>query len=161
MIHALALKCPLWVTLRDMADKQQFHENFVRTEKVKGSTNRTFGLVFAAVFALVALWPLLFGNAFRLWAAAVAAAFLVVTLVAPQALSPLNRAWTWLGLAMHAVVNPLVMGLMFFAMITPLGLLMRALGKDLLRLKRDKQAASYWIERHPPGPAPETMRNQF
>jgi len=63
--------------------------------------------------------------------------------------------------AMHRVVNPLVMGIRFFVVITPLGWLMRALGKDLLRLKREPDAASYWIERTPPGPAPQSMRNQF
>lgn len=144
-----------------MADKQQFHENFTRAETVKGSSNRTFGLVFTAFFALVSLWPLLFGNPFRLWAALVAAGVLAVSLAAPQFLTPLNRAWMLLGLAMHRVVNPLVMGIMFFIVITPMGLLMRALGKDLLRLKREPGAASYWIERKPPGPAPESMRNQF
>ena len=144
-----------------MADNQQFHENLTRKEHIKGSSNRAFGIVFVVVFALVSIWPILFGNPWRWWAGIVAAVLLAITLAAPQILAPFNRAWTRLGLLMHAVVNPLVMGFMFFVVITPIGLLMRALGKDLLRLKRDRQAASYWIERRPPGPAPETMRNQF
>lgn len=144
-----------------MADNQHFHENLTRQERINGSSNRAFGIVFVAVLALVSAWPLLFGNPWRWWAGIAAAVLLTITLAAPQLLAPFNRAWTKLGLLMHAVVNPLVMGFMFFAVITPIGLLMRALGKDLLRLKRDRHAASYWIERRPPGPAPDTMRNQF
>jgi hypothetical protein len=79
----------------------------------------------------------------------------------PAALRPLNRAWMLLGLVLYKIVNPIVMALLFFSTMTPVGALMRACGKDPLRLRRDPAAASYWIAREPPGPAAETMRNQF
>ena len=129
--------------------------------KVEMGSDRSFGLVFAAVFAIVALLPLKDGGEPRLWAGAVAAAFLLVAFVYPRALKPLNKLWFLIGMALHHVVTPLVMGLLFFCTVTPIALIMRALGKDPLRLARDDTAASYWIVRIPPGPAPETMRRQF
>lgn len=144
-----------------MAESQQFHESFQRDEQVKGSSNRTFGLVFFVVFTLITIWPVLFSHSLRWWTAPIALGFLVVSFVAPQILAPLNKAWTRLGMLMHRVVNPLIMGLLFYVAITPMGLLMRLFGKDLLRLKRDPQASSYWIERNPPGPSAESMRRQF
>jgi len=76
-------------------------------------------------------------------------------------LRPLNRLWLRFGLLLHAVMNPLIMGLLFYGTVMPIGLLMRLFGKDPLNLKRDAQASSYWIMRTPPGPAPDTMSNQF
>lgn len=137
------------------------HEDFGREEAVAGSSNRSFGLVFAAVFTVVALWPLLDGGWPRWWAAALAALFAVVATLRPAWLAPLNRYWTKLALLLHRVTNPLVMGVIFYAVVTPIALIMRALGKDPLLLRFDRQAASYWIERRPPGPAPESMRRQF
>jgi hypothetical protein len=138
------------------------HETFTRpAEAVKGSSDRTFGLVFSAVFLLVGLWPAVHGRFPRWWALGVAAAFLVTTLVWPRALTPLNRLWTRLGLLLHRVTSPVILGLLFYGTVTPMGLLLRLLGKDLLRLRFDPDAASYWIERRPPGPAPDTMPHQF
>jgi hypothetical protein len=138
-----------------------FHEDLRRHDEVKGSSNRGFGLVFAAVFALIGLAPLVHGQSIRLWSLGVAACFLGAAYGAPRLLTPLNRAWTRFGLLLHGVVNPLVMGLLFFVTITPIGFAMRALGKDPLRLKFDRMTNSYWIERRPPGPAPQSMRQQF
>jgi hypothetical protein len=76
-------------------------------------------------------------------------------------LAPLNRLWLKFGLLLHKVVSPIVLGVMFFLVITPIGLTMRAFGKNPLRLKLDKQSGSYWIERVPPGPAPESLKDQF
>ena len=76
-------------------------------------------------------------------------------------LRPLNRLWFLLGMALHKVVNPLVMGFLFYLTVTPMALFMRLAGKDPLRLKFDRQAKSYWIKRQPAGPAPESMRRQF
>lgn len=129
--------------------------------QVEMGSDRSFGLVFAAVFAIVALLPLKDGAEPRLWAGAVAAAFLAVALVFPKALKPLNKLWFLVGMALHHVVTPLVMGLLFFVTVTPIALLMRAAGKDPLRLARDDAAASYWIVRDPPGPDAESMRRQF
>lgn len=128
---------------------------------VEMGSDRSFGLVFAAVFAIVALLPLKDGGEPRLWAGAIAAAFLVAAFVFPKALKPLNKLWFLIGMALHHVVTPLVMGLLFFVTVTPIALVMRVMGKDPLRLNRDGKAASYWINRTPPGPAPDSMRRQF
>ena len=115
--------------------------------KVEMGSDRSFGLGFTAFFALVCLAPLKSGADPRLWA--------------PRLLKPLNRLWFLVGMALHHVVSPVVMGLLFFLTVTPIGLIARAMGKDSLRLKRDDAAASYWILRQPPGPSPERMRRQF
>ena len=137
------------------------HESYERQEEIRGSSDRSFGIVFAVVFALVGLLPLVSGGAVRLWSLAIGAAFLLVALAIPSILAPLNRLWLRFGLLLHKIVSPLVLGIMFFLVITPMGVLMRAFGKDLLRLKLDRQLASYWIERTPPGPPPESLRDQF
>jgi hypothetical protein len=124
-------------------------------------SNRSFGLVFAGFFVLVALLPAVHGAPIRVWAAAVAAAFLAAAFFAPRLLQPLNRAWFALGQLLHHVVNPVIMAVMFYGAILPMALLLRALGKDLLRLERDPKADSYWIAREPPGPAPGSMSKQF
>lgn len=128
---------------------------------VEMGSNRVFGLVFAAVFALVAVAPLKQGGEPVWWAAAVGAAVLLVAVIYPKALTPLNRVWFLIGLGLHHVVSPVVMGLLFFLTVTPTALILRATGKDPLRLRRDPAAASYWIARTPPGPSPEAMRRQF
>jgi hypothetical protein len=91
----------------------------------------------------------------------VGAAFLAAALLRPAVLAPLNRVWTRFGLLLHRIVSPVVLGIMFFVVITPMGLIMRALGKDPLRLRLEREARSYWIERRPPGPPPDTLNNQF
>jgi hypothetical protein len=137
------------------------HERLTLEERVTGPSNRSVGLVFSVVFAIVGLGPMVRGNSPRWWAVSTAAALLAVTFLFPRVLTPLNRAWLTLGLALHAVVSPLVMGLLFYTTMTPIGLLLRLLGKDLLRLRLDPAATTYWIDRAPPGPAPDTMRRQF
>ena len=137
------------------------HESFSRDESIEGSSNRAFGLVFAAVFLIVALLPLLSGEAVRWWSAAVAAVFGALAVLAAPALGPLNKLWTRLGMLLHRIVNPVVLGIMFFIVVTPTGLLMRIAGKDPLRLKRDSAVSTYWIERDPPGPCPDSFRDQF
>src|SRR5262249_28270371 len=97
----------------------------------------------------------------RWWALAVAAAFAVVALARPQLLHPLNRAWLALGRLLHKIVSPLVMGAIFFAVVTPTGWIMRLRGKDVLSLKRRPDQTSYWIRRQPTRPEAETMKNQF
>jgi hypothetical protein len=130
-------------------------------EAVKQSSNRTLGLVFAVFFALVALLPMVRGHAVRLWALPCSALFLLTALAAPKILAPLNRAWTVLGTLLHAVVNPLVLGVLFYLVFTPFGWVLRRMGKDFLRLRPAPGATTYWIPRQPPGPAPETMSRQF
>ncbi len=137
------------------------HEDFSRTDDVAGGSDRAFGLVFAVVFAVIALYPLLAGNPPRLWSLVIAAAFAAVALLRAGLLAPLNRLWTRFGLLLHRIVSPLVLGFMYFAVLTPTGLLLRLFGKDLLALKHDPAAQSYWILRTPPGPAPDSLKQQF
>ena len=128
---------------------------------VKMGSDRSFGLVFAGFFALVAGAPLVQGGVVRLWAAAAATLFFVIALTYPAVLAPLNRVWFRFGLLLHRIVSPLVLGLTFYLVLTPLGLLMRATGKDPMRTGFRPQDASYWIPREPAGPAPGSMKQQF
>src|SRR5262245_29742449 len=140
--------------------KQAAHESFDRDD-VKVGSERSFGFVFAVVFAVVALWPLIGGREIRYWALAIALAFLAVALIRPAVLRPLNLLWFRFGLLLHHVVNPLVMGLIFLFGVVPTALVMRARGRDTLRLDAAKAAGTTWVERVPPGPAPDTMKNLF
>lgn len=137
------------------------HEDLSRQHDFRSSTDRSFGIVFAAVFSVIGLWPLIHGGALRFWALAIGAVFFILALTWTKPLRPLNRLWTRLGLLLHAVVNPAVMGLLFFGTVLPIGLFLRLTGKDLLNLRRNSEARTYWIERKPPGPQPETMIHQF
>ena len=148
-----------------MIDKPTFHESLSAHDDVKVGSARSFGLVFATVFIIIALMPLLSlsdqQGSVRLWALIVAAFFAITSLTMPRLLEPLNKLWFRFGLLLHKIVNPLIMGLLFFVTVTPIGLLMRGLGKTPLKLGFDKSAESYWITRTPPGPAPESMKRQF
>ena len=144
-----------------MAEKQGIHEDLHRGHEVAAGSERTFGLVFAAVFALIGLWPLTGGAGTRPWALGLAAALMFFAFVLPAALRSMNLLWHRFGMLLHCIVSPLVMGVLFFLTVTPMALIMRIAGKDPLRLRFDRQAKSYWIERHPPGPDPDSMKNQF
>jgi len=125
---------------------------------VEGGSNRNFGLVFCAVFLIIALLPLLGDGGVRIWALVIAALFGAVAFLAPGLLTWPNRLWTKFGLLLGAIVAPLVMILVFFIAVTPIALILRLTGGDPLRLKRDPEAESYWIERTDPiGP----LKNQF
>jgi hypothetical protein len=140
--------------------KLSTHESFARDEAAVPGSDRTFGLVMAAALAVVSLlngWHL--GRLWP-WTSAVVILFLLAAWLAPSALHPLNSLWMKLGLLLHKIVNPIVMGLLFYGTILPTGLVMRMRGQDLLRLKREPGSDSYWIARTP-GPAPESMRDQF
>lgn len=139
----------------------QLHEDFSREEHVKAGSDRGFGLVFASFFALMSALSWWRGHTSWHWALPLAALFLVVALTWPRLLNPLNRLWLKFGLLIYKVMNPLVLGLLFFVTIAPIGLVMRAFGKDFLHLRLDRSASSYWIDRRPPGPPPQSMRNQF
>jgi predicted membrane metal-binding protein len=131
-----------------------------RTPTPQGGSDRQFGLVFFGVFALVGLWSVWKLASPFWWAFAVATAFLVTAFVAPSLLSPLNRAWTAFGGLLHRVISPLILGLLYFGMFTPMGLVMRLMGKRPLQSQRGK-TDSYWVHRLPPGPEPESLRNPF
>jgi hypothetical protein len=137
------------------------HENFERDEIKSTSSDRSFGFVFAAVFAIVAFWPLLSGRGPRPWALAIAVAFAAVAVIRPGLLRPLNRLWFRVGLLLHHVVTPVVMGVIFVLGVVPTALLMRMRQRDPLRLDPRRRGESTWVVRTPPGPAPETMKHLF
>ena len=137
------------------------HETLHREEAVEGPSDRKFGLTIGAVLGIIGVVRLIFHHSHWAWWLGAGLAFILFGLLWPAALHPLNRAWMLLGLVLYKIVNPIVMALLFFTTITPVGALMRLCGKDPLRLRRDPAAASYWIARDPPGPAAESMRNQF
>ncbi len=144
-----------------MSGSQGTHESFQPESEVQAGSERSFGIVFTVVFAIVGALPLWSGGPVRFWALAVAALFLIAAFAAPRLLRPLNLLWFRFGLMLHAVVNPLVMGLLFFLTVTPIALIMRLMGKDPLHLGFNADAQSYWVERDPDEMAPETMRRQF
>jgi hypothetical protein len=127
----------------------------------KIGSERSFGIMFAVVFAIIGLWPLVRGGSVRLWPLAAATVFLGAAIMAPRALLPFNRLWFRLGMVLSKVMTPLVMGVLFVVAVMPVGFLMRLFGKDPLRLRREPRAESYWIERSPPGPTAESLKDQF
>ena len=138
------------------------HEHTPRHSlQIQSSSDRSFGFVFAAVFLIVALYPLLHAAGIRIWAVVISGLFLLLAALVPQVLAPANRLWTKFGLLLHNIVSPLALGILFFLVVTPTGLLMRLFGKDPLRLRFDPAADSYWIKRDPPGPAADSLNNQF
>ena len=126
-------------------------------DDVKISSNRSFGIVFFVVFLIIALFPLISDGNIRLWSLIVSLAFLALGLLNSKFLSPLNKIWFKFGLFLGKIISPMVMGLIFFFVVTPIGILMRILKKDLLNLKLNNNK-SYWIEKNEPK---SKMKNQF
>ena len=124
---------------------------------VKISSNRSFGVVFFIVFLLIALYPVINNEEIRVWSLIVSLIFLVLGLLNSKILNPLNKLWFKFGIFLGKVISPIVMGLIFFFVVTPIGLLMRLLNKDLLNLKFNSNN-SYWIEKNDPK---SKMKNQF
>lgn len=137
------------------------HEDFTRTHDVKASSNRGFGWVFTGLFLVIGLWPLLFGGVLRWWSMIIAALFMLITLAAPALLTLPNRLWLRFGLLLNRLISPVVLAFLFYVVVTPIGALMRAVGKDNLRLRRKDAIESYWIKRDPPGPKPDSLHHQF
>lgn len=137
------------------------HERFSSGESAPGSSDRAFGLVFAAVFAIVAAWPLFTAGTPRWWAAAVALTFAALALLAPAVLAPLNRAWMRVGAVLHSIVSPIVLSFIFYGVVWPTALVMRLRRRDPLHLKFDPDATTYWVDRVPPGPPPASFRDPF
>ena len=137
------------------------HENLKREEAVKLPSNRSFGLVFTVVFLIVGLAPLVKRAEVRWWAVVLGSLFLILGLLNSPVLTPLNRVWMKFGLLLHHIVSPVILGILFFAVFTPMAWMFRILGKDPMRRALDNNAASYWIIRDPPGPSRQSMQNQF
>jgi len=122
------------------------------------SSEKSFGVVFSIVFLIVSLYPLINSEGLRIWALVVSAIFLLFAYVAPKILSLPNKLWFKFGMLIGSIVAPIFMALVYFVTVLPTGLIMRLLGKDLLKQKLDKNAKSYWIERKEPM---GSMKNQF
>ena len=126
-------------------------------DEIKLGSNRSFGIVFFVVFLLIATFPLLNHGDIRLWSLLLSFIFLILGLVNSKILTPLNKLWFKFGIFLGKIISPLIMGIIFFLVVTPIGILMRLLGKDLLNLKHNKNK-SYWIDKTGPK---SKMRNQF
>ena len=126
--------------------------------KPKISSNRSFGLVFFFVFLIVSLWPLLNENPLRIWSIIVAIIFLILGLMNSKLLTQLNVLWSKFGILLGSIVAPIVMGIVFFLVITPTGFIMKIFNKDLLNKNHDSEKKSYWINRDK---TKSTMKQQF
>ena len=127
------------------------------SDQLKVSSNKSFGIVFFIFFLLVSLYPLLKNENIRIWSLIIALIFLVLGLFNSKILSPLNQLWFKFGLILGKIVSPVIMGIIFFGVVTPIGVLMKILNKDLLSLKFNKEK-SYWIEKNS---IRSKMKNQF
>lgn len=125
-----------------------FHEFRGREEFVQTSSERSFGLVFAVVFAVVGLFNLHGAGSYWPYWLGAAALFVLLALAAPRVLAPLNRLWAKFGLLLHRIISPLILAILFYGCITPIGYLMRLTGKDPLRLRFEGEQRSYWIVRN-------------
>ena len=137
------------------------HETIVREETIERGSDRGFGLTVGGVLVLIGAYQYLTGSELYPWLLGVGMLLVVVGLVVPKALRLLNIAWTKLGVLLGRIVTPVVMFLVYVVSIVPIGLLLRLGGKDLLALKARDSSASYWVERTPPGPPPESLKDQF
>ena len=144
-----------------MKSKDLAHDSLARPDDVKLGSDRSFGIVFAIFCTIVTGAQLWTSHHFSWPWAAAAGAFMFAALLASRLLHPLNVLWFKFGMLLHHIVTPVVLGLMFFAVFTPIGFWMRIVRKRPLNLRLDPNAKSYWIDRKPPGPPPESFKNQF
>ena len=126
-------------------------------DDLKISSNRSFGIVFFIVFILIAFYPLINQGEIRIWSVFISLLFLILGIINSKILTPLNKVWFKFGIFLGKIISPIVMGLIFFLVVTPIAFLMRMLNKDLLNLKFSKNN-SYWIEKTDPK---SSMKNQF
>ncbi len=126
-------------------------------DDIKISSNRSFGIVFFIVFLLIALYPLIYSGEIRVWSAIISLTFLILGLLNSKILTPLNKLWFKFGIFLSKIISPFIMGIIFFLVVTPIGLIMKFMRKDLLNLKYNK-GKTYWIEKKGPK---SKMKNQF
>ena len=129
----------------------------MNTKNIKIGSNKSFGIVFAVVFGLIAFWPLIKSDDIRIWALIISIIFLVLGLFNSKILTPLNKLWFKFGIFLGNFIAPIVMGIIFFLVVTPTGIIMKLLGKDLIKLKKSNEK-SYWIEKKK---IKSSMKNQF
>ena len=126
-------------------------------QKIKTSSNKSFGIVFFVVFLLIALYPMTKGNDLRLWSLIISLIFLTLGLINSIILTPLNRLWFKFGIFLGKIISPIILGIIFFLIVTPTGILLRLFGKDVINLKYNNDS-SYWIKKTGPK---NNMKNQF
>ena len=126
-------------------------------DEIKTSSNRSFGIVFFLVFLIIAIYPLINGDNIRIWSLIISIIFLILGLFKSRILTPLNLIWIKFGILLGKIISPLIMGVIFFLVVTPIGILMRIFQKDLLNLKFNANK-TYWIEKSEPK---SKMKNQF
>lgn len=131
--------------------------NIMKNNEIEISSNKSFGIVFAVVFFLIALWPIINSNDIRIWSLIVSIIFLILGLMNSSILTPINKIWFRLGILLGNFIAPIVMGIIFFFVVTPIGLIMRLLGRDLIKLKKNNEN-SYWTEKKD---TKSSMRKQF
>ena len=130
----------------------------MKKDLVKISSNRSFGFLFFVVFFVISLWPLRSQGDLRLWAFILSLVFLVLGVLNSRFLTPLNKLWFKFGILLSSIISPIVMGAVFFIVVTPTGIIMRFLGKDLLRINKNKPVSTYWINRDK---QKNSMKKQF
>ena len=126
-------------------------------KNIKLPSNRNFGIVFFIVFLIIALWPILKQNEIRIWSLIISFIFFVLGLINSKLLTPLNKLWFKFGILLGNIIAPIIMGIVFFLVVTPTGLIMRFFRKDILKLKKNSND-SYWINKDNTN---SSMRNQF
>ena len=127
-------------------------------DEIKLGSNRSFGIVFFIVFILIAIYPLINQEEVKIWSLIISFLFLFLGLLNSKILTPLNKLWFKFGILLGKIISPIIMGIIFFLVVTPIGLLMRLFGKDVLNLKFNKKESSYWIEKVG---LKSKMKNQF
>ena len=126
--------------------------------EIKISSNKSFGLVFFIVFLIIGTYPLIDNQNIRIWSLVIALIFLILGLINSSILTPLNKIWFKFGIFLGNFISPIVMGIIFFLVVTPIGLIMRLLGKNLLRLNKEKNTNTYWLKKDE---YKSSMKNQF
>jgi len=129
----------------------------LKNNKIKIGSNRSFGIVFSIVFLIIAIWPLLSGKEISYWLLIISVVFLILGLIKSKILTPLNKIWFKIGILLGNIVSPVVLGVIFFLVVTPTSIIMKILRKDLLNLKKNNNN-SYWIEKNNQH---NRMKNQF
>ncbi len=137
------------------------HETIVHDDSIEPGSDRSFGLIVGGILAAIGVYQYISDSALYLWFLIPGTALVLAGLIFPSVLHPLNVVWTKLGVLLGRIVTPIVMFLVYAVSVVPIGLILRLSGKDLLGLKKGTDKSSYWIERTPPGPTPESLKDQF
>ena len=129
-----------------------------KSNNAKKGSNRSFGVVFFIVFLILGFWPIKNGGEINIWLVTISLLFLILAIIKSKLLTPLNKLWFKFGIKLGSIVSPIVMGAIFFLVVTPIGIVMNVIGKDLLNKKQNKKIKTYWIKRDKPT---GSMKRQF